>query len=400
MTRPERRTASTITDRELDELYARLDRAEAELRQDAELESAAVAAGLHIGDRPAEQRLAEVAMVWSTTGAQAARAEHDAAAAGISEARVAHSATATALRDVEQQLGGALGPDAGEHRWYLSTSCIHDEHDYCKGDTGKAGAKKPAECKWCPSKCACPCHQDEPDAPAARARHSAVLTIRVDAPSPAEALRWAGILAEHVQVEYGDDMRLATSVTAGAPAPTDFGEATPAIAAAVLQSANTAEWTAVRAIQLMNEAGRRADAAEDERDRARETARRLNRRAQTAEAETGIYRRAVAQWDVSDRGTYIPHDSLRAIGRAAGTDILGSVRHLRHFERVEQAEAALSRIESLHEQYRFAGDDGTDYCAHCNQMSGAWIPWPCPTLRALRRPVRKLPERPGREAAS
>jgi len=86
------------------------------------------------------------------------------------------------------------------------------------------------------------------------------------------------------------------------------------------------------------------------------TVQRLNRRAQAAESENAVYRRAIAQWDVSDRGTYIPHASLVAIGRAAGTDVLGSVRHLKHFERVEQAEAALAafkdRIEAITDEAR------------------------------------------------
>ena len=86
------------------------------------------------------------------------------------------------------------------------------------------------------------------------------------------------------------------------------------------------------------------------------TVQRLTRRAQAAESENAVYRRAIAQWDVSDRGTYIPHASLVAIGRAAGTDVLGSVRHLKHFERVEQAEAALAafkdRIEAITDEAR------------------------------------------------
>ncbi|MDF2708157.1 MAG: hypothetical protein K0R62_3809 [Nonomuraea muscovyensis] len=91
----------------------------------------------------------------------------------------------------------------------------------------------------------------------------------------------------------------------------------------------------------------RAYKAEAERDSARTTIQRLNRRAQAAESENTAYRRAVAQWDVSERGTYIPHASLASIGRAAGTDVLGSVRHLRHFQRVEQAEAALDAVRAL-----------------------------------------------------
>ncbi|MEU5596628.1 hypothetical protein [Streptomyces sp. NPDC020298] len=79
---------------------------------------------------------------------------------------------------------------------------------------------------------------------------------------------------------------------------------------------------------------------------ARATNQRLNRRAQALESELAAYRRAVGQWEVSERGTYIPHSSLRVIGKACGVDILGSVRHLKHFERVEQAEAAIERARA------------------------------------------------------
>lgn len=77
---------------------------------------------------------------------------------------------------------------------------------------------------------------------------------------------------------------------------------------------------------------------------ARATNQRLNYRAQRLEAELAAYRRAVAQWEISERGTYIPHSTLRAIGLASGKDILGSVRHLKHFDRVEQAEARLDKV--------------------------------------------------------
>ncbi|MFD5899120.1 hypothetical protein [Streptomyces sp. NPDC060366] len=50
---------------------------------------------------------------------------------------------------------------------------------------------------------------------------------------------------------------------------------------------------------------------------------------------------------------------------------------------LEQARTAKARVTELHQQYRFAGDGTTDYCAHCNQISGGWVPWPCPTLTAL-----------------
>ncbi|WP_372344664.1 hypothetical protein [Streptomyces sp. KL116D] len=52
---------------------------------------------------------------------------------------------------------------------YLSTSCLHGEHGYCAGGTGQAGAKTPAQCKFCAAPCICPCHAaDEAPAPAVR----------------------------------------------------------------------------------------------------------------------------------------------------------------------------------------------------------------------------------------
>lgn len=90
---------------------------------------------------------------------------------------------------------------------------------------------------------------------------------------------------------------------------------------------------------------------EQQVDAARATARRLNYRAQQAESKNTTFERAVSQWDVNERGTYIPHASLRAIGIAAGTDILGSVRHLKHFQRVEQAEARVAELEAENARY-------------------------------------------------
>lgn len=43
------------------------------------------------------------------------------------------------------------------HR-YLSTGCLHGEHDYCSSMTGLAGAKRPARCKFCDAACVCLCH--------------------------------------------------------------------------------------------------------------------------------------------------------------------------------------------------------------------------------------------------
>lgn len=59
-----------------------------------------------------------------------------------------------------------------KHEHYLSTACIHGDeivtpdgrtgHAYCQGDTGAAGTKIPAQCKFCdpPLLCACPCHKE------------------------------------------------------------------------------------------------------------------------------------------------------------------------------------------------------------------------------------------------
>jgi transcriptional regulator with XRE-family HTH domain len=53
-----------------------------------------------------------------------------------------------------------------EHE-YLSTGCLHGDmmlpdgrtgHEYCQGDTGHAGSKRPAECKFCGTRCICGCH--------------------------------------------------------------------------------------------------------------------------------------------------------------------------------------------------------------------------------------------------
>ncbi|WP_439947220.1 hypothetical protein [Streptomyces sp. BBFR109] len=85
---------------------------------------------------------------------------------------------------------------------------------------------------------------------------------------------------------------------------------------------------------------------------ARATNQRLNLRAQRLESELAAYRRAVSQWEISERGTYIPHASLLAIGRASGRDILGGVRYLKHFERVEQAEAEVERLRTEIERLR------------------------------------------------
>jgi hypothetical protein len=42
---------------------------------------------------------------------------------------------------------------------YLSTGCLHGEHDYCQNKDGQAGPKAPASCKFCAAPCVCSCHE-------------------------------------------------------------------------------------------------------------------------------------------------------------------------------------------------------------------------------------------------
>jgi hypothetical protein len=42
---------------------------------------------------------------------------------------------------------------------YLSTGCLHGNHDYCQASTGAVGGKRPAECKFDRAGCICRCHR-------------------------------------------------------------------------------------------------------------------------------------------------------------------------------------------------------------------------------------------------
>jgi hypothetical protein len=78
---------------------------------------------------------------------------------------------------------------------------------------------------------------------------------------------------------------------------------------------------------------------------ARATNQRLNREKQRLESELATYRRAVADWTISDRGTYVPLRSLAAIAKAAGLEV--PERWELHYERVERAEAALTAASTV-----------------------------------------------------
>lgn len=80
---------------------------------------------------------------------------------------------------------------------------------------------------------------------------------------------------------------------------------------------------------------------------ARATNKRLNLRVQAMEKENATYQRAVAEWQVEEKGTYIPARTLQDIGRAAGKDVYGTTRHIRYFERIEAAEAAIDGLRKV-----------------------------------------------------
>lgn len=58
---------------------------------------------------------------------------------------------------VFQHAGDVLHVDNDDHV-YLSTSCLHDDHEYCQSNTGLCGQKKPGVCKFCEASCICSCH--------------------------------------------------------------------------------------------------------------------------------------------------------------------------------------------------------------------------------------------------
>lgn len=41
---------------------------------------------------------------------------------------------------------------------YLSTGCLHGEHEHCQSMVGTQGEKRPGRCKFCDATCICRCH--------------------------------------------------------------------------------------------------------------------------------------------------------------------------------------------------------------------------------------------------
>jgi hypothetical protein len=98
---------------------------------------------------------------------------------------------------------------------------------------------------------------------------------------------------------------------------------------------------------------RRVAAGDTELQQARETNRRLNLRCQQAESALATIKRSVGEWEISERGTYVPLRTIAAIGKAVGRDITNA-RWLLHYQRVETAEAAITRIRQLADRWENA----------------------------------------------
>jgi hypothetical protein len=83
-------------------------------------------------------------------------------------------------------------------------------------------------------------------------------------------------------------------------------------------------------------------------DEQRETNRRLNARCQKRESVVAAVEKAVAEWDLAERGgkqrTYVPLHTLTAIAKAVGREFDSDYYQL-HYQRVEELEARLARYE-------------------------------------------------------
>ncbi len=59
----------------------------------------------------------------------------------------------------------AVLQDPGRHR-YLSTGCLHGDHDHCNCAWTRDGQPKtPGVCKFCAAPCECGCHRPATDKP-------------------------------------------------------------------------------------------------------------------------------------------------------------------------------------------------------------------------------------------
>jgi len=138
-----RKTASTITDAELDALYQRIDT----------LEHVAAGNKRHVQLIVPELERAEAAIARVRALAECWRYTGDRKEGPLRELCAALAEPAPAASPAATQ--------ATSHR-YLSTGCLHGQHGYCQAHTGLSGTKTPAQCKFCQAPCTCPCHKEQP----------------------------------------------------------------------------------------------------------------------------------------------------------------------------------------------------------------------------------------------
>ena len=93
-----------------------------------------------------------------------------------------------------------------------------------------------------------------------------------------------------------------------------------------------------------------ADRAAADLTTARATNQRLHLRAQQLESELAAYRRAVADWEITDTSTYVPLRTLAVIAKAAGISVPD--RWELHYQRVERAEADRAAVAELAQAIR------------------------------------------------
>lgn len=74
--------------------------------------------------------------------------------------RLERIAAAAEQTDEAQRPASVAGSHVYMSTGYMSTGCLHGDHAYCQNKEGRAGPKKPGECKHCGAHCICSCHAE------------------------------------------------------------------------------------------------------------------------------------------------------------------------------------------------------------------------------------------------
>lgn len=127
----------------------------------AALEAALEAALTAVGGTPAQIRTAVETASLHLRAYESRAADADRMRRDWVQMRDHAEALAAALATTEENIAQRVARDAEGKHIYLSTSCLHDDHEYCQRTTGHMGLKEPTECKFCNRKCICTCHTEE-----------------------------------------------------------------------------------------------------------------------------------------------------------------------------------------------------------------------------------------------